>query len=135
LFFAADKEWEKLSFNPPHPAAVLFLSLLPLIIAMLAVEAWGLSRFGQIHGELGAIRIPAERAIKYTVFYGAASILVILFGAGLLRNVGPSFNLDSSFGHWFILIAYGYAPLILLRVLDAFPRIKTWICWGIGSML
>jgi hypothetical protein len=136
LIFLSDKEWEKMSLNPPHPAVVFFVSLFPLILAMFAIEAWGLNHFGETHGELGTrMRLPQERIIKYVIFYGLAAISVILLGAALLRNVAPSFNLYSTFGTCFTLMAYGYSPILLLRGLDAFPQIETWICWIIGAML
>ena len=135
LIFTTDQEWERMAARPPHPVAVFLLSLLPLLAAALAVEAWGLMRFGEAHGELGQIRLPAERVIKYVIFYGAGSFLMILAGAGLLRNVAPSFNLQYTFGACFTLIGYGYAPILLTRALDGLPQVNTWVCWGIGAML
>ena len=136
LIFVAGKEWEKMSLNPPSAVLVFFFSILPLLLVTLAVEGWGLMRFGATHGELGrSFNIPDERVIKYVVFYGVASIAVILGGSLLLRNVAPSFNLRSTFGACFVLVAYGYSPLLLTRIPDAFPQIHTLICWIIGAML
>ena len=134
LIFAADSEWEKMSLKPPHPAVVFFVSILPLIVAMLAVEGWGLMNWGEM-SEFGRRNVPAERILKYLLFYGASSIFVIFAGAALLKNVAPSFNLSSSFGTCFVLMAYGFAPILLMRALDAIPQINTWVCLAIGCML
>lgn len=123
-----------MSLNPPHPVTV-FLSLLPLFALMLAIEWWGLNHFGVTLGDFGRVRIPEERTLKYVIFYGVAAISGLLLGSMLLRNLTPGFNLQSTFGSCFILLAYAYSPLFLTRALDAFPRINTWICWGIGALL
>ena len=32
----------------------------------------------------------------------------------------------------FVVMAYGFEPIILARILDGFPVINTWVCWVIG---
>ena len=135
LLFSAPAEWERTSLNPPHPLAVLLISLVPLMAVTLGVEYLGLMRWGEAHGDLGSVRLSQERVLKYVSFYAAASVAVLVVGTVLLSNVASSFNLRGTFGKYFILMTLGYAPLFLPRVLDALPQINTWLCWGIGAML
>jgi hypothetical protein len=135
LLFSAPAEWERTSLNPPHPLVVLLVSLVPLMIVTLGVEYLGLMRWGEAHGELGSVRLPQERVLKYVIFYALASVVVLLVGTVLLNNVATSFNLRGTFGKYFILMTLGYAPLFLARMLDALPQINTWLCWAIGAML
>jgi hypothetical protein len=136
LIFGADKEWEKMGLNPPNATLVFLFSLLPLLAVSLAVEGWGLLKFGEYHRDLmQQVRVPEARVIKYVVFYAITSLTVITVGSFLLNTVGQSFNLQSRFGNWFVLMGYGYAPIFLLRIADAFPRINTWVCWGIAVFL
>jgi hypothetical protein len=135
LVFSAGAEWQKISVNPPHPLVVFFVSLLPLIAVSLGAEAFGLMRLGETLGEFGLIRLPEERIIKYVLFYGIASIAVIVLGSALLRSMAPSFNLQNSFGAWLILMAYGYTPIYLSRLADALPQINSWVCYAIGAAL
>lgn len=135
LFFSTASEWEKMSLQPPHPVLVFLFSLVPLMAVTLGAEYLGLMRWGESHGDLGALHLAQERVIKYVAFYAGASILVIFAGTVLLRNVATSFNLRGTFGSYFILMALGYAPVFLPRMLDAFPRVNTWICWTIGALM
>src|SRR5687768_18489749 len=104
LLWSPEEEWQKAALKPPHAAVVLFISLLPLLAATLAVEGYSLTRFGEIFGDIGRRPVTLNRAIKYEVFYGLASLLVIFIGAKLLQNVGLSFNLTSSYSVCFILV-------------------------------
>jgi hypothetical protein len=135
LIFSADQEWEKMSLQPPSPWVVLLISILPLVAGALALEALGLLKWGAVLNELGRARVPEERIYKYVIFYGLASIVVIFAGAALLKNVAASFNLQSGFGSYLTLMAYGFAPLLLVRPLDGLPQINTWVCLAIGCML
>jgi hypothetical protein len=135
LIFSPDQEWEKMSLQPPSAWVVFFASILPLVVGMLAIEALGLLKWGAVLNELGKVRVPEERVYKYAIFYGLAAVLVILAGAALLKNVAPSFNLRSGYGAYFTLMAYGFAPLLLVRPIDAIPQINTWVVLAIGCML
>jgi len=135
LLFSPEAEWQKAALKPPHFAIVLFISILPLMAIILGIEGWSLVKYGEVFRGLAPRTISFERAVKYEVFYGAASLLAMLFGGRLLRNVGRTFNLTSTYSVCFILIAFGYFPIILVRLMDALPQINTWICWAVGVVL
>lgn len=135
LLFSPEAEWQKAALKPPNMAVVLLFSILPLMILTLAVEGYSLIRFGEMFRNLAPRAVAPERAIKYAVFYGAASLFVIFLGAKLLQNVGRSFNLFGNYSICFILIIFGYTPIFLVRMLDALPQVNTWICWTVGVSL
>jgi hypothetical protein len=135
LLFSASAEWQKMSLSPPHPALVFFISLLPLVAITLAVEAFGLIRLGETIGEFGLVQLPQQRILRYVVFYAIASIAVILVGSALLWSIAPSFNLQTGFGTWLVLMGYCYAPIYLSRLPDALPQINSWVCYAIGAAL
>lgn len=135
LLFSPEPEWQKAALKPPHVLTVLFLSIIPLMAATLAIEGWSLVKYGEVFRGLAARTVSLERAITYEVFYGVMSLVVIFLGARLLQNVGESFNLNANYGVCFTLIGFGYSPLFLARLLDALPQINTWICWVVGVAL
>lgn len=136
LVFNPDKEWEKMALSPPHILVVMLLSILPLILVTLGVEAYGLYRFGESMGNIEKLQaVPLIRILKYAGFYGAFSLVVILSGAWLLKSIGESFNLVAGYGGCLTLMAFGYSPIFLLRMADAIPGVSTWICWAIGAIL
>ena len=133
LSFLPEATWQKLATKPPHFAFVLLISILPLMILTLAVEGFALVKYGEEFGGMGRRLVSENRAIKYEIFYGVASLVVMFMGAALLKNMGKSFDLKATYGACFVLFAYGYTPIFLLRVLDAVPAINTWICWAVGA--
>jgi hypothetical protein len=132
LIFSPEAEWQKTALKPPNFLTVLFMSLLPLMVIALTLEGWSLIKYGEVFRGLAPRAVSLERAVKYEAFYGLASLLVMLFGARLLKNVGRTFNLEASYGVCFALMGYGYFPILLVRLLDALPQINTWICWAVG---
>jgi uncharacterized membrane protein YecN with MAPEG domain len=135
LLFSPEAEWQKTALKPPHFATVLFVSILPLMAAALVVEGYSVLKYGEMFRGLAPRAVSFERAVKYEVFYGVASLLAMLFGGRLLQNVGKTFNLQSNYSVCFILIAFGYFPILLVRLMDALPQINTWICWAVGAAL
>jgi hypothetical protein len=119
----------------PNAALILFISFLPWLVLCLAVEGYGLGRLGERIGDYRNVQIPDPRILRYCVFYGIGSLLVVCGGAQLLRTVGESFNLNVTFGTCFILIALTYMPILFLRMVDGLPQINTWICWAVGTAL
>ena len=135
LLFTPETTWQKTALHPPHFLTVLLISILPLMALGLGLEAYAMVNFGEAFSEIGRRAVSQDRAIKYAVFYGAASLVVVLIGAGLLKHVAESFNLRSSFSVCLILIAFAYSPIFYGRLLDAIPAINTWICWAVGVAL
>ena len=135
LQLSPEAAWQKTALKPPHPAWVLLISILPVMIATLAAEAYGLMKYGEVFGEIGRRAVTTDRVVTYAVFYGVASLAVIFLGAALLKNVGESFNLRSTYGTCFVLMALAYSPIFFSRLLDTMPAINTWICWAVGVAL
>lgn len=132
LSLLPESAWQKAAARPPHIALVLLGSILPLMILTLAFEGYALVRFGEIFGDIGRRLVSEERAAKYVVFYAVASLLVIFIGAAILKNLGASFGLNSSYAACLVLFGFAYSPIFLTRLLDAIPAINTWICWVVG---
>jgi hypothetical protein len=132
LWISPEAGWQKTALNPPHALAVLLGAILPILVLSLAVEGYALMRLGENFGELGRHPVAQDRMLKYTLFYGVASLAVILIGAGLLQNVGSTFNLRVTYGAWMVLLGFVYIPIFLVRMLDGLPAVDTWVCWGIG---
>jgi len=132
LWISPEAGWQKTALNPPHALMVLLAAIVPLMVLGLAVEGYALMKFGEDFGELGRHPLSADRVLKYAIFYGGASLAVILVGAGLLWNIGSTFNLRVSYGAWLVLLGYGYIPIFLVRMLDGVPALNTWVCWAIG---
>jgi hypothetical protein len=135
VLFSPDREWEKAALDRPSAAIVLLISFLPWLVLCLGVEGYGLWRLGERIGDFRNVQIPDPRILRYCVFYGVGSFLVVCGGAQLLRTVGESFNLNVSFGTCFILVALTYMPILFLRMADGLPQINTWICWAVGIAL
>jgi hypothetical protein len=134
LLLTPDKTWERMALKPPNLFTILIISVLPLMIVTLGVEGYGILKFGEA-GEVGRLHLPIERIIRYEVFYALASLVVIFAGSWLLKSITDSFGVNSKFGATFILVACGFMPVFLLRMLDGVPRLNTWICWAIGAAL
>ncbi|MCL5098885.1 MAG: YIP1 family protein [Candidatus Omnitrophica bacterium] len=109
--------------------------LLPIVLLSDLVEGYVLVRWG---GRAG----PFERMITYNldVVVRYASIQLILglvmvgFGAVLIKWITDSFHLQPRFTQCFNLAAYGMSPVFLARFLHAIPTLNSWIIWAVGAL-
>ena len=119
-----------------RPALFIFaFSLVPLLLLVSVVEGWSMIILGESRAFGHISKIPEGLAIKYEAAHFILDVLVTIFGAKFLINVSRSFNVPATWRQGFTTMAYGYSPVILLRLLDAIPQLNTWMCWGIGIVL
>jgi hypothetical protein len=57
----------------------------------------------------------------------------VLLSALLLKWASESFNVQTSYAQCFVVMAFGFSPIVLVRVLDGIPQLNTWVCWAIGA--
>src|SRR5258705_13920010 len=93
MVFSPEAVWPKIAEKNRHMIFILFLSSLPLIVGCLAVEGFGIDRFGESAGELG-MRYNPERILiyKYFVVHLEGDFIFMFLGAYFLQSVGRSFN-------------------------------------------
>lgn len=137
FLFVPGSEWERITKPGSYLQLwfVLLISIVPLLAASCLVEGYGLMRLGEKHEELSKLIIPEERIIRYEVFYAVATLVVLFITSALFKMVSSSFNVRTPFSNHFALLAYAFAPIILMHMPDGIPAIDTWICWGIGIAL
>jgi hypothetical protein len=135
LIFSPFETWEKITIAQRGFFWVLCFYLLPLLLISLGVEGFLLNRWGEKEGELGyVIKVPLDLAIRYGVSYLAILLAGIFISAKFLALASESFNVHTTYTQSFTLMAYGFGPIILARILDGIPQLNTWLCWVIGAV-
>jgi hypothetical protein len=136
LIFSPFETWEKITTAQRGFLWVLFVYLLPLLVIALGIEGFLLVRLGEKRGDFGfMIKVPVDVAIRYTVAYLVFLLAGIVVGAKFMALASESFNVQTSYLQAFVLMAYGFGPIILARVLDGAPQLNTWVCWIIGAAI
>ena len=129
--------WEKIGATPKQNVARVFISYsLPLLILSIAVESFGMLRFGIIEGDLMPRRvIPShELVIRYQTAQVALDLITIFLGAAAFRVMAQGFHRRHVYSESFATLAYSLGPLYLARMLDGIPAMNTWICFAIGVL-
>ena len=133
MIFSPFEAWEKVTTAQRGFFWVLFTYLLPLLVIALGIEGWLLTRLGEKQGELGfLVKVPVDLALRYTAAYGVLLLVGIAVSAKFLGLASESFNVRASYFQTWLVMAYGFSPIILARILDGIPQINTWVCWAIG---
>jgi len=133
LIFSPFETWEKISIAQRGFLWVCCIYLLPLLVVALGLEGFLLTRWGEKRSELGfLIKVPIDVAVRYTAAYFVMLLMAVLISAYFLRLASESFNVRAGFVQSFTVMAYGFGPIILSRILDGLPQINTWVCWVIG---
>jgi hypothetical protein len=76
-----------------------------------------------------------QEVIAYEVVQCLLGLVLVFFGAKLVKSLGETFHGQHTFEQAFKTVAYGLSPLFLLRLLDAFRGVSPWTSWGIGIAL
>jgi uncharacterized membrane protein YecN with MAPEG domain len=133
LIFSPFETWEKISTAQRGFVWTFCVYLLPLLIVALGVEGFLLNQWGEKRGEFGfVIQVPLDLAARYAVAYFVMLLAAVVISAKFLALASESFNVRTTYYQSFLVMAYGFGPIILARFLDAVPQINTWVCWAIG---
>ena len=134
LIFSPFETWEKIATAQRGFVWTVCVYLLPLLILALGLEGFLLSQWGEKRGEFGfLIKVPVDLAVRYAAAYFVLLLAAIIISAKFLALASESFNVQTSYFQSFVVMAYGFGPIILARILDGFPQINSWVCWLIGA--
>ena len=115
---------------------VFVLFLLPTIVLTCAAEGWLVYKFGADDSALERnVAVAPALAIRYAATQAVLALLVVIIATLVVRKVADNFHGNHTFRECFAVVAYGYSPFLLFRLLDGAPRINTWICFGLGILL
>jgi hypothetical protein len=93
-------------------------------------------RWGERRGALEyVVKISSASAIRYAAAQTILLLASIVVGAQVLQWITHSFQVRTSYAQCFTLLAYGFSPIVLSRLLDAVPALPTWLCWTAGALL
>lgn len=137
LIFRPVQTWGGIDAANRSIAYVLCLHLLPLILLTSVAEGYGLMKWGRVHkGESTYVKkyeLPEVVVIEtaQTVVYLALTFL----GAYAAKNYAATFHRRSTYRQAFIAIAYGLAPMLMLRFADLISALNPWVPWSTGMVL
>ena len=107
--------------------------LLPVILLGTVVECWGLEHWGKWQPRYEFIRkFSTSTVITIGVVQTVLLLGMVVVSALLLLKISQTFHNRGTYLQAFTMMAYGYGPLFLTRLLDAAPSINPWVSWGIG---
>ena len=134
FFFAPERAWQKIVLANQGATSAIALALLPSMLIGSVIEAFGLLKLGERHGEIGhLVRVSQELVIRYELTHIGLGLLSVLLCAWVLHSIGLSFDVNCGFGKTLATVAYSSAPIFLMWAPDAIPALPTWICWAIGA--
>jgi Yip1 domain len=134
LIFSPFETWEKISTAQRGFFWILCVYLLPLLVVALGIEGFLLTHWGEKRGEFGfVVKVPVVLAARYAAAYLAILLAAVFVSAKFLALASESFNVHTTYFESFTVMAYGFGPIILARILDGFPQINTWLCWTLGA--
>jgi hypothetical protein len=132
MIFSPEGVWLKIAEKNRHMIFTLLLSTLPLIVGSLALEGYGLDRWGEPQDELSRAHFTNEVIYKYLATHFVGDLFFLFVGSYFLLSVAHSFNARCTYSQTFNTLAIGASPIFLMHAPDGLPVLYTWLCWGIG---
>lgn len=138
LIFDPSRTWEKIKNEQYSVARISTSFLLPILLLAVVAEGLGLLKFGLERSSLLSTNLvkPSQALVlRYELTVAILTLVIVYGGAVALKAIGASFHRRHSYRECFTTLAYSISPLLLVRILDGFPAINTWACYGIGIFL
>jgi hypothetical protein len=136
LIFSPTSTWQRIDLAQRSLWWVLFLSLLPLLLACSAGEGYALLRWGERRDELNRlVAVNLEQVLRYQEVHLTLGLLLVILGAKVVQWIADGFQFRVSYTAAFTTTGYALTPVFLLRLLDGFPAIPTSVCWALGAVL
>src|SRR5258705_1389168 len=134
LIFDPDNTWSRIEATKRSVMRVLSMYLLPIMFLTCVVEGGLLLKLGVQAGHFSDRLKPVsqELVVRYEVAQLVLGLLVCFLGAWLLQKFGAGFHRTHPYSDCFAALGYSLGPYFLLRMLDGWPALNTWIVWGIG---
>lgn len=130
------RAWNHVAALGHHPVRVVLLQLVPMVLVVGAVGAYGLVHWGKVAGETGARRVyELNSVLAYEASYFGASLVAVLLCAVFLRVLADTFLRRQRFAQALAVSAMGMGPVFLARLADVVPAVNPWVSWLIGALV
>lgn len=136
LIFSPGTTWDRIAAARRGVIFVFAFYLLPVLLLSSAVVGLGLMHWGKRYGVLQQVMsVTPKVMLQYEAVHLVVGMLMVCLGAQLVKWIAEGFHGQPTYAQCFGAVAYGLGPFLLVRMLDAFPSMNTWVCWGIGIVL
>ena len=133
LIFDPGATWEKVAQKKRGLFFILLTYLVPMILLVTAAEGWSIHRFGKWQPKFEVFKRFTDPEIKAFETIQAVGLLTMVFlAAQLLHVAGNTFHGRRPYRQTFAVVAYGFSPLLLARLLDVAPQMIPWASWSFG---
>ena len=130
------RTWERIVVARRRWQLNLLLYFIPFLAVVTVAEGYGIKRWGKPRGEFARIQpVSPTQIVTYETAQVLLSLFIIFLMARLIKSLGETFHGRHTFGQTFTVAVYGVSPILLLRLLDAFPSVSPWLTWGVGVIL
>ncbi len=133
LIFEPAMAWEKIALARRGYAFIWATYLLPFVLLVTAAEGWGLEHWGKWQPKFQIIKtFTLHEVMAYELCQFFVLLGMVLICALLILRVSQTFHERNKYLQAFTLTAYGFAPILLIHLLDVAPGMNPFATWGIG---
>lgn len=123
--------WDRIVLVKRGCLTILLFFLVPLWVLAGVAEGYGLVHWGKPSGEFSHIKyFSHSQALIFEFLQLLLMLVMVLVIARLIKAVGETFHGRHTFNQSFTVAAYGLGPFFVLRILDIFPSVSSWMYWA-----
>jgi len=136
LIFEPGVGWERIARARRGFAYILGVHLLPMIFLATAAEGWGLAHWGKWQSRFEKLKEAKDFSLGNVITFEVIQALLFLgmvcLSALLLLKISETFQNRRSYLEAFTTMAYGFSPMLAVRLLDTGPMVHPSVSWVIG---
>ncbi|MBM3847453.1 MAG: hypothetical protein FJ405_14370 [Verrucomicrobia bacterium] len=123
--------WKRLATANRPAWAVFLFTFLPVLLVCATLESWMLHRYGVHNSVVQRLQqVSAEVAMRYGTTQFVMGLIGLLCSAMMIRNITQGIAIRTTFGICFSAMAYSLSAAFLVRLLDAWDFLNTWVVCG-----
>lgn len=140
LIFEPATAWDAIARAERGVFGVLIRFLLPAVLIACSLEGWGMLRLGHLPTRFGladlqTVTLPLEVILRFEIAQAGLNLAAVFLLAYFLHQLLRSFHCRAPFALALTVMAYNFAPLLVMQMIDGIPLAPTWLCRGIGALL
>lgn len=137
LLVRPETTWDGIDRAARSITYILCIHLLPLIILTSVAQGYGLMHWGKMQkSETSFVKTyTLPEAVVIETAYSLLLLAMAFLIAYAAMSYAATFHRRHTFRHAFTAVAYGFAPMLTLRLGDLSATLTPWIPWATGLVL
>jgi hypothetical protein len=128
--------WARVARREENFLVVALIEWMLLALVTMGFESWGMIELGAGKNSIGgAYNLSLVRILNYQIVYLLLFSLFVCVASVLIYFSVKKDIIQCGFYYLAGVVVYLSSPVLVMKILDAFPGVNTWVCFMMAMVL